>query len=830
MGQPMSVIWQKVWADLWDNKIRTILAVLSIAVGVFAVGTIFGMSDQLLTGMDQSHQAVFPSHISMYLVDRIDRDTATALKKIEGVEDVEVLDQVTVRYKINPEDEWKRGSLVMRDDYENQTYDIVQLKEGEWPKRDGVGIERLSAQYFKIDIGDTVIFELEKSDRALPITGKIRHPFVPPPQFGGDAVFFVDAEGMERFNVPEEGFGALNNVDANGLARGQVSPFNIPQGEFGQLLVRVKPYSPELAKEVGSEIKDQLAKQNIEVAVTFYQDPEKHWGRLFVEGLNVVLQVLAVVSLFMSLILVLNTLTALITQQINQIGIIKAVGGTTVTVVKIYLAGVLVFGLLALFISLPLGAFLAFGVTKWFLNLFNIDYEVFQVSSRAIVLQIVAAIVAPLIAALWPVLDGATITVREAIASYGLGGDFGSSRLDRLVERIGQRLLPSSYAMALSNMFRRKGRLILTQLVLVTAGTMFLMVMSLSSSITQTLENDLGRRGYDIEIRFEDNQRIERAVEAAESLDDVEKAEVWFAHSATILREGQKLKEAGLGADLIGIPIGSEMYQPLIVAGRWLQPGDERVVVMGRETAMDNNIQVGDTITLDLAELGDSDWQVIGLYQVIFGGGFSSDTVYAPQDAVFEAVKKLEQGGQLYVRTRFHDADHTAAASAELKDLYIGRNMEVFFSQTIHEIKQQANSQFAITINMLLFLAVVVAVVGGIGLMGSLSISVVERTREIGVMRAIGARTATITGMFMMEGVLQGLISWGISFPISFILGHPLANALGQAMFEANLDYHYGYVAVIIWLAVILTISALASILPARNATRISVRDSLAYA
>ncbi|GAB4545363.1 MAG: FtsX-like permease family protein [Anaerolineae bacterium] len=826
----MGVIWQKVWHDLWGNKVRTILAVLSIAVGVFSVGAIFGMGDQLLTGMDTSHQAVFPSHISIYLADRVDRDTALNLKKIEGVEDVEVLDQITVRYKVRPEDEWTRGSLVMRDDYEKQTYDIVQLKDGQWPARDGIGIERLSAQYFNLDIGDSIIFELDKTDRALPIVGKIRHPFVPPPQFGGDAVFFVDSEGMERFNVSEADFGQLTNVSAAGLAQGQVNPFNIPQGEFGQVLVRVKPYSPELAREVGSKIKDELARQNIEVVVTFYQDPEKHWGRMFVEGLNVVLQVLAVVSLFMSVILVLNTLTALITQQTNQIGIIKAIGGTTGTIVKIYLTGVLVFGLLALLISLPLGAFLAFGITQWFLNVFNIDYEVFQVSSRAIIYQVIAAIAAPLIAALWPVLGGASITVREAIASYGLGGDFGSNWLDRGVEQLGQRFLPSSYAMALSNMFRRKGRLVLTQVVLVTAGAMFLMVMSLSASITRTLDNDLGRRGYDIQLWFEGEQRIERVVETAESLNGVEKAEVWFTHSATILQQGQKLKEAGLGADLVGIPADSDMYRPLIVAGRWLKPDDGRAVVIGQETARDNNIQLGDTITLDLAELGDHDWQVVGLYQVIFGGGFSSDTVYAPREAVFQAVKKYQQGGQAYIRTRLHDADYTAAISTRLKELYAARNMNIFYSQTLEEIRQQASSQFAITTSMLMFLAVIVAVVGGIGLMGSLSISVVERTREIGVMRAIGARSSTITGMFVMEGVLQGLLSWVIATPISFGLGYPLANALGQTMFQANLDYQYNYGAVAIWLVVVLIISTLASILPARNATQIKVRESLAYA
>jgi putative ABC transport system permease protein len=194
-------------------------------------------------------------------------------------------------------------------------------------------------------------------------------------------------------------------------------------------MVRVTPYSAEFARDRASEIKDRLAKEGIGVGFTSYQDPEEHWGRFFIEGINLVLQVLAVVSLFMSVILVTNTMTALITQQINQIGMIKAIGGGTGTILKIYLATVLIYGLLALLISLLPGAIVAFGISQWFLNLFNIDYDLFQISLRAVTYQAIAATLIPALAALWPVLSGAAITVREAIASYGLGGDFGFSWL-----------------------------------------------------------------------------------------------------------------------------------------------------------------------------------------------------------------------------------------------------------------------------------------------------------------------------------------------------------------------------------------------------------------
>ncbi len=802
----MSVIWHKVWSDLWDNKVRTMLAVLSISAGVFAIGAIFGMNDQLLTGMDAAHQAVVPSHIFMGLQSDIDRDTADRLKKIKGVEDIEVLNEVAVRYKIKPQDDWRSARMIMRDDYYDQTYDRLQLKEGEWPHKDNLAIERLSSQYYGINIGDEVIFETDKSDRRLLITGKVRHNFVEPPQFGGDAVFLADAPALERFNVKE--------------------------GRFGSLFVRVKPYSLELAHEVASEIKDRLGKEGVGVGFATYQDPNKHWGRMFVEGINLVLQVLAVISLFMSVILVTNTMTAIITQQTNQIGIIKAIGGTTGAILKVYLTTVFIYGLLAFLISLPLGALVAYELSRWFLNLFNIDYETFQFSSRAVILQGVAATLIPLLAALWPILNGAAITVRQAIASYGLGsGKFGGSPLDRSIERLGQRMLSAPNAVAFGNMFRRKGRLLLTQLSLVAAGTMFLVVMSLSASINYTLDTELNRRGFDVRLGFDDAQRTDRIEAMSQAVPGVAQTEVWFTTPASILKQGQRTKEAGVGAQLTGIPGGSRMYAPLIVAGRWLQPGDDRVVVISKDTADDNNIKVGDTVTLNLFDLGDSDWRVVGLFQVIFGGGFDSEPIYAPLDAAYNATKKHNTGDRLLIKTTPRDTASIEKIAQQLKDNFTARNMDIngFATGTTPQDKIEAATQFAITTNMLMALAIIVAMVGGIGLMGSLSISVVERIREIGVMRAIGARTPTIMGMFMLEGVLQGLFSWLMAVPLSMLVAKPLADALGQAIFEANLDYQYSYQAVLVWLLIILMISTLASLVPARNATQISVSQSLAY-
>jgi putative ABC transport system permease protein len=802
--KPMSVIWYKVWFDLWHNKGRTLLVVLSISAGVFAIGAMFGMSDQLLSTMDAAHRAVIPAHIKMALNTFVDRDTARAIRNIPGVEDVQPYSQTSVRYKLHSDDPWKQGIVYVLDDFNNQTYELIQLKEGRWPQKDDIGIERLAAQYLSVGIGDQIIFKIGETERALPISGKIRHPFVPPPQFMDLMFFFMNKDGAERLNLPNDRFNAL--------------------------LIRVTPYGEDHAKEVATAIKDRLGKQDIGVESTQYENPDKHWGRMFMEAFTVVLQVLAIVSLLMSVILVYNTLSALIAQQTNQIGILKAIGGRSGTIIRIYLSTVLVYGLLALVISVPLGALFAFGVAQSFLNLFNIDYDVFRVSNAAIILQLVAAIAVPLIAGLIPVMQGAAITVREAIASYGLGGDFGSSRLDRMVEQLGQRFLPSYYATALGNLFRRKGRLALTLLVLVTAGTMFLMVMSLSSSLDLTLNKIYAQRRFDIIMNFAQNQRIDRVNEMALQVNGIEKTELRFTHSANIVVGGQHVKEAGLGATINGIPTGSDFFKPFMLSGRWLQGGDGRVIVITKSAADKSNTKVGDTVTLDLGELGKDDWEIVGIYDPVFAGGFEPDTIYAPQDALFDAANKYFRGGTLYVRTRVHDSAGVSAVNAQLKELFEDRGMKVVISQTEPDTKKTNDFQFGIIINFLLTLAIIVAAVGGIALAGALSISVVERTKEIGVLRAVGARSRTIMGMFVLEGVLQGVLSWLIALPLSFILARPMSDTLGQVMFNASLDYQFSYASVVTWLIVVLIISTIASVMPARNATLISVRDSLAYA
>ena len=294
---------------------------------------------------------------------------------------------------------------------------------------------------------------------------------------------------------------------------------------------------------------------------------------------------------------------------------------------------------------------------------------------------------------------------------------------------------------------------------------------------------------------------------------------------------GARALDAGLGSQLQGVPLDDPMYEPLIVEGRWLCQGDHRVVVMNQETADDENIQVGDLVALDLGDWGVHEWKVVGLYRtfLMFGGGFSIDSIFAPRHEVFEATKKIGKGSSLIVRTDNPSEQSVQEVSDRLDAAFQSNHIQVRQTETMTQTRKTMDASFAYVIIMLLILAIVVALVGGIGLMGSLWISVIERRKEIGIMRAIGARSWDIVSMFMLESILQGLMSWVIAVLLSMVAAPLLSRMLGLTMFQSQLQYKYNLEAVFVWLGITLVLACLASAIPARNATQINVSQSLSY-
>jgi putative ABC transport system permease protein len=139
-------------------------------------------------------------------------------------------------------------------------------------------------------------------------------------------------------------------------------------------------------------------------------------------------------------------------------------------------------------------------------------------------------------------------------------------------------------------------------------------------------------------------------------------------------------------------------------------------------------------------------------------------------------------------------------------------------------------SQFINVLVLILgVMAVLIALVGGIGLMGTMSMNVMERTREIGVMRSIGARNADLFGIVLVEGGMIGLVSWGLGILVSYPFSLLLCYVTGAAFLQTPMELVYAPQGILIWLVIVLVLSLLASLVPAAHAVRLTVRDVLAY-
>jgi len=833
-------LWHKVIADLTAHKARTLLSISSLTIGILIIGMLLGMIDLQLRHLDTAHRQSQPSHISLILKTDADLAVAEQIKSIANVAGVDVLTQFTARYKISNNPDWQTGTIVFRPDYQNQHYDQMPLLSGYLPAGNHLAAERLTSIAAGLKSGDKIEFETPTGPVDFDVDGIIRHPFVKPPTFGGQLHFFIDAGSAAKFGI---------------------KPYS-----FRQVLVQVsEPYSEEKARLVAGSIRTYLSQSGIGVNATLLQDPEKHWGRAFFSGINLILTVMAWASLALSSVLILNTVTALITQQTDQIGIMKSIGASRWTIAKIYLAEVLILAMLALMLAMPISLAGAFYSSRWLLNLFNVEMPGFAFSYRAITVMCVGGLLAPLLASFWPIWRGASMSVRQAIASYGLGSDFASARFDMWLERRLSIALPTLYAVALGNLFRRKARLFWTQCVLIITGVLFMVILSLIASVNLTLDNELARSRYAVRLGFSADQSTALILEVVNAGPQTTALEFWQRLPAELLHNGQLLRQSGsLGAQLIALPETTQMYQPLIAEGRWLTDNDyqQKNLVLNAATAELNNIHVGDSITVKLftppqntvhpelvegrvstsstrTELDagvtvtdqSQDWQVIGLYRWFVGSTYTVEPVYVPLSTIENLTHRNQVSSFALLSANISSITEEKQYTDSLKQLFQDRHIPLDVYTTIAKLEQRQFSlnQFKPVTSMLLGLASLIAGVGAIGLAGTLAISVLQRTREIGVCRALGASSKTIFSLFLLEGVFHGLLAWAISIPIAYAVAEPLSHKLGEIMLGLQLDFRFSVTSVWLWLGLVLLLSLLASYWPARYATKINVHAGLGH-
>lgn len=795
----MSSRWKKVFADFWGNKSRTFLTIITIAVGVLAVGFNTNLGLYMAESMDGDYLSASPSEATVY-AGPLDDSMVKIAREVPGVDAVEGRRSTSANV-VRTDDKKVAIQFTAIEDPNSITLNHLKPALGETtipPLGEKQIIVDASAQSLGYQVGDKITVELGN--------GKLREL-----TFAG---YMHDVTGFP--------FGFSQTINA------YVTPKTMDwlggPSAYDSLAISVaeKQTDQEHVTQVAQAVADRVERAGATVYFVSVFRPGHHFAYDISNGVFFILTVLGYMTVFLSGFLIVNTITALMAQQTRQIGIMKAVGGGNLQVFAMYVVLILTFGLAALAIATPLANSLAktFGAgMAAYLNFHPGPYVGYR---SAFIQQVIVALIVPLLAAAWPIYNSVRVTVREAISDYGIGGN--AKPKHKPVGK-GALLLSRPVRLSLRNAFRKKARLVLTLITLVLAGAIFIGVYNLWASFDKTIEDIQGYFLADVNISFGRYYRYDEVAAIAEKVPGVSSVEGWTEYTGTLVSEDKD--QAGTQILFVAPPSTSTLIDPVITAGRWLTTGDENAIVIGNHLLnIFPDLNVGDWLTIKIDEK-ETKWHIVGVYSIT--GNVTPPLLYVNYEYLSHLVGAPGQVYSLRVLTDQHDATSQRRISDQLQALYEGRGIGITSTQLGADFINDQKAQTDILVYFMLGMAVMIAIVGGLGLMGTMSINVLERTREIGVMRAVGASNLDIQSIVIVEGMVVGLISWAISILLSIPITGILCFGVGMAILTAPLPAVYGMTGIIAWLIFTLFLASLASALPARRASRLTVRDTLAY-
>ena len=790
--------WSKVFSDLWDDKTRTGLVVASIAVGVFALGMIISSYVILREDINHSYIAVNAPNIEVR-TDPFDKDLVRVIEKIPGVDEVEGRRILEVKAKRGDEN-WQNLKLVVLTDFSGNINLLSPIEGTQFAGEDEVILSQDSRFQTGYHPGDTIVIELpDGSNHELTVVGLVTDQMTSKPEPNVTNNAYITLRTLRSFGQ-ESYFNQLYiTVDGDGINR-------------------------EIIAGIASAIEDKVKKSKREVYRMEESLSNEHPMTDSVLAVIGVLGALGGLVTILSSSLIINTLNALLTQQLRQIGVMKLVGGRSVQIMGMYLTLIIAYGLIALAIAVPLGALAGYGLAWFITSLMGAVLQGFRIIPSAVVTQILIAILIPLGAGFFPVNSGAKTSVQRAISNYRPGSQSKKStsfKLDtKWINWISRPIL-----LSFRNTFRKQGRLLLTIFTLTVAGAVFIAVFNVRDSMTGVMDQLMQHFLGDVTLNLSRSYRVDKVEQELLKLPGIKGVEGWGGAAGEILDENDNVvADLSISAP----PQDTQLLDPEFVAGRWLLPNEEKSIVVS-DTIYNfyPNLKPGDTLTVKLTGQREEEWKVVGIFR--FVDMLGDPMAYANFEFIADKMHLPNQSASYRVITENHDEESQREITALIDSYLSDRNFSVQSVQSGYLLQANATQGVNTLVSFLLIMAVLTAVVGSIGLTGTMSINVLERTREIGVMRTIGAVDIVIMQSVIIEGLVIGLITWLLAIGVSFPISSFLLTIIGETMMGSAMTLSFTPFGILLWLGIVIVLSIFASILPARNAARLTINEVLAY-
>ncbi|MBO9703322.1 MAG: FtsX-like permease family protein [Sporocytophaga sp.] len=783
---------RKSYRDLLVNPGKTFLAILALVLGIGGIGTILVSYTILTHDLNANFQCTQPAHV-VFQSEQFDKLNLNEFIQIPEVEIAEFRDFSLHRIEVR-KNEWIPLWLYGVESFEKYQVAQVFYESGlSKPSQGSMLIERDGLKASDITMGGSPRIRIGSRTMEISVTGICFDPAQAPATQDAFIYAYTDKDTYHK---------------VTGLPVNQ------------RLLVRLNEVSSgeDVTKKV-EKIKQAFQASGINLTSVYIPKFNEHPHQWQLNTLLFLIGTIGLLAFFMGVVLVSQLMRSILASQVRQIGILKSLGGSRFQVLQIYLIMLLIIGIISGIIAIPLAVKAGIAFSSFIAGILNFNILTFSLPVYVYISLITSSIMLPILLS-FPILWKSTsVSVKDALNDYGINGvqNIGEFKLLRNWS------LSESFILASRNAFRNSRRLSVTIFSMALGAAIFSTGFNVRQSLWDLLEGVKNEMRYDVQVVLKSQIDEEHALMPFKSIDNVKMIESWIGGRGEIQ---SRLLSTDKGAGIVALPADTKLLKLKVTSGRWLSVESGNEIVMNQQAwNLYRKPEIGSSVTLLLGNKCVSK-KVVGIIEEFDKAKIYIDleqynTLFNPQrlvNSLMFVAKDKEYSGILKLKREIE----SAIVSSDLDVLYVMSQ-----SERVKIIYDHLN----IILTIILLLSFLVLVVSGVGMTSATSINIGERTREIGVMRAIGATPKKIYKIFVNEGmiisclsIILGLI---LSFPLSKLAGVFFGNLiLGDG---AKLKYAFSLVGFIITILITALFGFLASTLPARRAIKIPTHKALSY-
>ena len=789
-----SALLAKSWTDLTRRKARASFAIATLALAIASIG-IFAVAPLMNAEM---RKEVAANKLADLTVEtrplQLDRAALDRLGRLPNVTAVQPRSFFATRMYIGARRE--TVYLIGVPDFRRQSVDVVRLVSGRTPSAGAALTEVQNA----------------KQDRFAGSTG--------------DSVRIIAADGSTpRLRIGGEGHSLDGAQDVVGdkVAVLYTTPRTVAalSGRPGvsSLAFRLRDSRDAAVRRTTASVQRELRAADPSFTgfaqLPEVREPGSYPGKEAFDDVSTLFTIVTVLAVLSGMVLVSSTMSMLVAEQAGEIATMKAIGGRRRQIAAVYLRTALLLGALSLFLGIPAGVLLAGGILHFFASTFYAIDTGLGINWPVVAASAAFGLVAPALAALPAIRRGVRLPLRDALE--GAGVETAGGRIDRALLRL--RRLPRTAQIGLRNVGRRRRRSIATALIVAVAVGNLLGVMALASGTAEITRGSWDDRQWDVLV----GSSLRRPLDA--NAERIIRSTPGVAQAEPAIQNEIKLRDRdafvyGTGA--------STMFRYKLVVGRWYSAAEDaaraRVVVLERGIARAEGIGLGDRVDLATGA-GRRSFRVIGIASNQQENG---SVAFVPLATAQAALGTPDGVNQYWIRTSSRDHGQIDRVTTRVEDALTAHGYEVGTEITYVGERDNVAENRTITtsIGVLGFIVVAISMVG---LVNTMTMSVLERTREVGILRCIGARARDIRRIFATEGMTLALIGWLAGVPLGYGILRALIWAIKE-LIEVDIPVVYPASHVVVALIGTIVLALVVIALPLRRAARLEPGEALRYA